>query len=131
MKPLDDDHVAERLFEGLGPPQPPPELRERVIQDAQGRSAVAQLPDVWTRIWGSSRLRLAWAASVLLLLAGNLVLAPQQPEKPLMVAEAFVDEEIAEFLRPMRISDTVTPIFGRSGGGRHELVEIDEGGNAS
>jgi hypothetical protein len=131
MKPLDDDHYGERIFEGLGPPQPPPELRERVIMDAQGHSAVAPLPDAWTRIWEDSWLRLAWAASVLLLLAGNLVVTPRQPEKPLMVAEVFVDEEIAEFLRPMRIADTVTPIFGRSGGGRHELVEIDEGGNAS
>jgi hypothetical protein len=131
MKPLDEDRFADRLFEGLEPPQPPPELRERVIQDAQEHSAVAPLPDAWTRIWESSWLRLAWAASVFLLLAGNLVLAPRQPEKPSVVAEVFVDEEIAEFLRPMRIADTVTPIFGRSGGGRHELVEIDEGGNAS
>ena len=131
MKPLDDDQMAERLFEGLGPPQPPPELRERVLIEAQGRSAVVPHPDAWTRIWENSWLRLAWAASVLLLLAGNIVFTSRQPEPPMLIAETFVDEEIADFLRPMRIADAVTPIFGRSGGGRHELVEIDEGGNAS
>jgi hypothetical protein len=131
MKPLDDDHTADRLFEGMGPPQPPPDLRERVMREAQRHSAVVPLPDAWTRIWENPWLRLAWAATVLLLLAGNLVVVARQPEPPSMVAEAFVDEEIADFLRPVRIADTVTPIIGRSGGGRHELIEIDQGGNAS
>ena len=131
MKPLDDDHTADRLFEGMGPPQPPPDLRERVMREAQRHSAVVPLPDAWTRIWENPWLRLAWAATVLLLLAGNLVLAPQKSEQTTMVAETFADEEIAEFLRPMTIAETVTPIFGRSGGDRHELVEIDGGGNAS
>jgi len=131
MKPLDDDHMADRLFEGLGPPQPPPELRERVLREAQGHSVIVPRPDAWTRIWENSWLRLAWAVSVLLLLAGNLVLVPLQSEPQLVIAETYVDEEIAEFLRPMRIADTVTPNLGRSGGGRHELVGIEEGGNAS
>jgi len=131
MKSLDDDQMAERVFEGMRPPQPPPELRERVLREAQMHSTVVPLSDAWTRIWDNSWLRLAWAASVLVLLAGNIALVPRQPEPPVVVAEAYADEEIAEFLRPMRIADTVTPIFGRSGGGRHELVEIDEGGNAS
>ena len=131
MKPLDDDHMADHLFDGLVPPQPPPELRERVVREAQGYSAVGPRPDTWTRIWENHWLRLAWAASVLLLLAGNLLLAPVQPEPKVVSAETYVDEEIAEFLRPMSIADTVTPLFGRSGGDRHELVDIDEGGNAS
>ena len=131
MKPLDDDQLAERLFGGIGPPQPPPELRERVLREAQVHSTVVPLPDAWTRIWYNSWLRLAWAASVLALLAGNIVLLPRPSEPPVVVAEAYVDEEIAEFLRPMYIADALTPNLGRSGGGRHELVEIDEGGNAS
>lgn len=131
MKPVDEDRLADGLFEGLGLPQPPPELRERVLLEAQRRSPGAPRPDVWTEIWENPRLRLAWAASVLLLVAGNLFLLPQPSEPPMLVAEVVVDEEIAEFLRPMRIADTATPIFGRSRGGRHELVEIDDGGNAS
>lgn len=131
MKPLNDEQMAERLFDGLEPPQPSSGLRERVLRHAQGETAVTPLPDTWTRIWENPWLRLAWAASVLLLLAGNLFLVPMQPEPRLVSAETYVDEEISEFLRPMYIADTVTPIFGRSGGGRHELVDIDEGGNAS
>lgn len=131
MKPLDDDQWADRLFEGFEPPPPPPELKKRVMREVQGRSVVVPARDVWSRTWENAWLRLAWAASVVLLLAGNFVLATRQPEPPSMVAESFVDEEIAEFLRPVRIADTVTPIIGRSGGGRHELVGIDEGGNAS
>jgi hypothetical protein len=131
MKPIDEDKIADRLFDGLRPPPSPPELRERVLLGTQTRSAAVSRSDPWTRIWENPWLRLAWAASVLLLLTGNLVLVPRQLEPPLVVAEVYVDEEIAEFLRPMRIADTATPSLGRSGGGRHELVEIDEGGNAS
>jgi hypothetical protein len=131
MKKLDDDQMADRLFEGFAPPQPPLELKERVMREANGRSTVEPPRDVWSRVWENGWLRLAWAASVLLLLAGNLLLVARQPEPPLTVAEVFVDEEIAEFLRPMRIADTVTPIIGRSGGGRYELIEIDQGGNPS
>jgi hypothetical protein len=131
MKPLEDEQMAERLLDGLVPPQPPPELRERVLRAAQDHPANPPLPDRWTRIWENPWLRLAWAASVVLLLAGNLLLVPVQAEPQLAQADHSVDEEMAEFVRPLTIADSVTPLFGRSGGDRHELVDIDEGGNAS
>jgi len=131
MKPVDDDHVADRLFDGLRPPQPPPELRERVLLEAQAVPATEPLLDVWTRIWENRWLRMAWAASVLVLLTGNLILIPGQPEPAIVIAEASVDEEVAEFLRPIRIAEKASPNLGRSGGGRRELVGIDEGGNTS
>jgi len=131
MKPIDEDEIAGRLFDGLRPPPTPPELRERVLLGTQTRSVAVPLSDTWARIWENPWMRLAWAASVLLLLTGNLVLVPQQTEAPTVIADVYVDEEIAEFLRPMRIAETATPNLGRSGGGRHELVGIDDGGNAS
>jgi len=131
MKPIEEDKIADRLFDGLRPPPSPPELRERVLLGTQTRAAADSTPDAWTRIWENPWLRLAWAASVLILLTGNFVLVPQKTEPPLVVAEVYVDEEIAEFLRPIRIADTAIPNLGRSGGGRHELVGIDEGGDAS
>lgn len=52
---------------------PPPGLRRRVLDDAGRALARPPKADVWARLAGSRTARLAWAASVLLLLAANLV----------------------------------------------------------
>lgn len=67
---------------GLSPPSAPPELKARVL--AATRSALREPPppvDLLNRIWESRPLRLAWAASVLLLLAGH-ALVPRSPAAP-------------------------------------------------
>lgn len=60
---------------GLVPPGAPPELKARVL--AASRAALLAgpgRPDRWSLLWESRPLRLAWAASLLLLLASHAAL---------------------------------------------------------
>lgn len=115
MTPDERDPTINRLFEGLEMPKPPPHLRARVL--AAARDAATETPDVWSRIWHHRGLRLAWAAAVVLLLAGHLLVLPGngaglRPIDPNLMVENRPDEFLVEFLRPMRISDDVHPIVG-------------------
>jgi hypothetical protein len=105
----------ERLFEGIEPPAPPPKLRSRAL--AAAREKKSEIPDLWSRIWNHRGLRLVWAAAVVLLLAGHLLVIPQtgavfSPVDPALVAENRVDEQFLDLLRPIRISENVRPIVG-------------------
>lgn len=133
MTPDDREPLVERLFDGLEVPAPPPHLRARVLEAA--RADKTETVDVWTRIWNIRGLRLAWAASVLLLLAGHVLVVPRNGAAlstvdPILVAENRVDEQFVDMLRPARISDHVQPVVGffASSGG---LAELDLEGNPS
>jgi hypothetical protein len=135
MKPDERDPVVERLMEGLAPPQPPPDLRSKVLAAARARMAAEPIPDIWSRVWNHRGLRLAWAATVVLLLAGHAMVVPGagntfRPIDPALTAEDRVDDYLVEMLRPTRISDNVQPIVGlfAAAGG---LAEIDVEGNPS
>jgi hypothetical protein len=66
---------------GLAPPGAPPDLRARVLAASRAALLAAPArPDLWTLLWVSRPLRLAWAASLLLLLAGHVVLV--RPSRP-------------------------------------------------
>jgi hypothetical protein len=117
MKPDDRDPIVDRLMEGLAPPQPPPELRSRALTAARERLAGEAVPDVWSRIWNHRGVRLAWAASLVLLLAGHVLatLSPVGPISgvdPVLMAQNGVDEHMAGLLRPIRISENVRPLVG-------------------
>ena len=131
MKPSEKDPVVERLLERLEPPLPPPELRARVLAAAGSRAAVERVSDVWTKIWENRMLRWAWAASVLALIAGHLILVPQHSSPQMVIADVFGDDEMAEFMRPDRIDETAIPNLGRSIGDGRELVANEHGGDAS
>jgi len=99
-----------RLLSGLVPPCPPAGLRARCLEAAR-RAAVAQPgasapqaaqgPDLWSRLWESRPLRLAWAATVTGLIVANGVLslprwtAPVSTESPFLVAAASREPELA------------------------------------
>ncbi len=70
---MNEDPV-DTLLSGLEIPAPPDVLRARVLSAAHG-ALVHAPPDVWTRLARSRPLRLAWAASVLLLLGGHLLVS--------------------------------------------------------
>jgi hypothetical protein len=60
---------VERLLAGLGPPEPPRGLQEKTLRGAREALAREAGRDLWTRIWESRALRVAWAVS-----AGMLVI---------------------------------------------------------
>lgn len=135
MKPDERDPVVERLMEGLAPPQPPPDLRSTVLAAARARMAAEPIPDIWSRAWNHRGLRLAWAATVVLLVAGHAMVAPGagntfRPIDPALSAENRVDDYLVEMLRPTRISDNVQPIVGLFAAA-DGLAEIDVEGNPS
>ena len=61
---------------GTAPPAPPEHLRAAVLAAAE-RSWDAR-PDLWTRLWESAPVRLTWAATVVALAVGNLLLSHPQ-----------------------------------------------------
>jgi len=66
-------------FSGLEPPAPPAALRGQVLKSTRDALAREVGRDVWTRIWESRPLRLAWAAATLLLVAAHLVVSARTP----------------------------------------------------
>ena len=115
MKPDKNHPAAERLFEGLEPEPPPDELRSRALNAARARSAVESDADAWSILWNHRGLRLAWAAAILVLLAGHIAVSSPglgPVVDPALVAENRGDEYLGAFLGPARISDNVQPIVG-------------------
>ena len=135
MKPDERDAVVERLMNGFEPPQPPPDLRSKVLAAAHARMAAESTPDIWSRVWHHRGIRLAWAAAVVLLVAGHALFVPGTRNEfksidPALAAEHRVDEYLVEMLRPTRISDNAQPIVGLFAAG-NGLAEIDLEGNPS
>jgi len=128
------DHEDERLFVGLEPPPPPADLRARTQAAAREAMARPSAPDVWSRIWHHRGLRLAWAAAVVLLLAGHVLVNPDLgtvfSPKPPVQAVMQVDEEFAEIVRPIQIRADAHPTLGLFGD-TAELIRIEYGGNPS
>jgi hypothetical protein len=117
MKPDKKDPDAERLFEGLEPAPPPAELRSRALEAARSRASMLPDQDLWSRLWNHRGLRLAWVASVVLLLAGHAAMSsPSLGGGPTghsaLVADRGGDEFLGGVLRPARISEDVQPIVG-------------------
>jgi hypothetical protein len=134
MKSDDTDAFFGRLIEGLEPPRAPTGLRTRVLEAARDHMETKS-PDPWSRIWSHRGIRLAWAATVVLLLAGHAIVAPPKGAvftrvNPALVAETSVDEQFADILRPVRISANVQPIVGLFAAADHP-TELEMGENPS
>ena len=106
---------------GLAPPAAPPELREKVL--AAARTALLEpprRPDAWARLWESRAARLAWAASVLLLLGGHALVPrphagrPAAPP-PAALAARGADAEIAAIGRLPRLDLDARPLRAEAG----------------
>ena len=67
-------HEDGDLFRDLLPGRAPEELRARVLSAVT--EVMSRERDVWTRLWSSRPIRLAWAAAVALLIGGHLAVAP-------------------------------------------------------
>jgi hypothetical protein len=71
-----DRHSSDPLFPGFEPPGPPEVLQRRVLREAAAAFSSDSAPDRWTRIWESPVARLAWALSVLVLVACHIAVTP-------------------------------------------------------
>lgn len=109
-----DHNDLDRLLGGSRPPAPPEALRSRVLGAA---AAARPKPDRWADLWHHRGLRLGWAAAVVLLLAGHLVLPSGDdavdPRSGAAVIAASPADAIADFLRPVEISADARPLLGR------------------
>ncbi len=95
------DPMAE-LLRGLEPPQPPSGLRRRALTAAQLRREIPS--DPWFRLWSSPTWRIVWVASVLILLAGHLILSlpdrqsAKVQQTTLVIVGAATQGELAELV---------------------------------
>ena len=102
---------------GLAPPGAPPELKARVLAASlKALLSAPARPDRWSLLWTSRPLRLAWAASLLLLLAGHAVLVrPSRPRAetaalPLSHTVSEADAELAAIGRLPRLDPDARPL---------------------
>lgn len=65
---MNENPIDHRLA-GAAPPEPPERLRATALAAAE--RAWNERPDLWTRLWESRPLRVAWAATVLALVASH------------------------------------------------------------
>jgi hypothetical protein len=108
---------VERLLAALAPPPPPEELRARALVRARAALAAPARPDLFTRLFESRPLRVAWGAAVALLVLGHVVLS--FPRRPTSMARSAApqtitprgDEDLAVFRLP-RIDAGARPLAG-------------------
>jgi len=80
---------------GLTPSAAPPELKAGVL--AATRAALLEPPlpvDLFSRVWENRSLRLAWAASVLLLLGGHALVSRSPAAPPVTPPPAAVARSV-------------------------------------
>ena len=78
---MHNDLVRE-LLSALNPPEVPNGLCERAMSAAARGLGEDALPaDVWSRLWHSRSLRLAWTVSIAALVAGHVLLSLHRTER--------------------------------------------------
>ncbi len=117
--PLPPDDPLGRLLAGARPPEPPASLRGRVLARAAAVLAGEEATDPWRRIWESRPLRLAWAASVLLLAGANLLLPPRRETAVAVTPPSPSDPDLASagHLPRLRAAYASVPILDTSNQG--------------
>jgi hypothetical protein len=102
----------ERL-QGLRPPDPPRGLRGRTIAAATAALAAEAEVDLWTRLWSSRGLRLAWAAAVSGLMVAHIAVTVRHrpaagvDRMPAAVSASRLAGELAEIADLPRIDPIV------------------------
>jgi len=120
---------VERLLAGLGPPELPAGLQERVLSGARGVLAREAARDVWTRLWESRALRVAWAVSAGILVichVGITELRSVSAKAGTQTARAArqANTELAAIARLPRLDRNARPLLGASA---YRLAEELEG----
>jgi hypothetical protein len=117
------DPTIRSLLGELETPAPPPALRRLALQAAAEALSREPVPDLWTRLWESRGLRLVWAACVIVLIAGHVLISlpPVTPAEviPVPVTSPLVaaaDPELFDEIGELpRLQLTAQPLIG---GGR-------------
>jgi hypothetical protein len=124
----DERGVVERLVAGLALPEPPRGLQERVLGGARQALAREAGRDVWTRIWESRLLRVAWALSVVVLVICHVGIAELRSGRASAARQAAQSAregngELAAFGRLPRLDENARPLLGA---GAYRLAEEPE-----
>jgi hypothetical protein len=109
--------TGDPILRGFALPAVPDGLREKSLAAARTALTASPRPDVWARLASSRAARLAWAASVALLAAANVLVPRSAPPDPAgAAAPGKPDAELAAFARLPRIDEHSLPTLegGRS-----------------
>jgi hypothetical protein len=113
----DKPNVVEKLLSGLVPPELPHELQERVLRGARRALAHEAGRDVWTRIWESRPLRVAWALSVVVLAVCHFGITelrsgPASAARQAAQSGRAGNGEVAAIGRLPRLDENARPLIG-------------------
>jgi hypothetical protein len=111
-----ENDAVDQLLGRIDQTDPPESLRAQTLSIAlQTMRESANNEDLWTRIWKSRRLRLAWVAAVMALVSANLMLPhfqrKQQTENA--IGNRMEMEELGDAVRVPRLRFSyVQPLIG-------------------
>ena len=115
-----DRETLARLLGGLAPPEPPSELQGKVLRKATDALVRETARDIWTRLWESRPLRVAWGSAVAVLLAVNAVLpagrhtSPVQAAAPNVQSVPLPGDELDAITRLPRLDTQTLPAMAQS-----------------
>ena len=121
----DELGVVERLLGGLAPPEPPRGLQERVLRGAKEALTREAGRDVWTRLWESRALRVAWASAVVVLVLCHIGITEMRSGRASAARQAAQsgrdgNGELAGIGRLPRLDENARPLVGA---GAYRLAE--------
>jgi len=125
----EDPRSVERLLAGLGPPEPPRGLHEKTLRGAREALAREAGRDLWTRIWESRPLRVAWAVSAAVLVVCHIGITELRSGRTPAVGQAAraareANGEVAAIGRLPRLDAGARPLIGTEA---YRVVEEQEG----
>jgi hypothetical protein len=119
---------------GFDTPHPSPELRDGALAAAREALARQPSPDLWSRLWFSRPLRIAWGLSVVACIVGHVAMsmAPGEnaPEEPSMIASNAPagQTDLEEIINLPWVDQSVLRDVAFANGG---CEDRDQKGNAS
>ncbi|MCD4749703.1 MAG: hypothetical protein K8R59_10045 [Thermoanaerobaculales bacterium] len=112
--------TPQHLLEGLKPPNPPPDLRDRCIAAARATRAKDQRTEVWSRLWANPSARWAWATTVATLLLAHAAISitptPPSTGSPFLVAGGIPDNDLADLVDLLPLRPDCLPLLGSDPG---------------
>lgn len=128
----EESRSVERLLATLQPPEPPRGLQEKALRGAREALAREAGRDIWTRIWESRPLRLAWAVSVVVLVICHAGITGVRSARTPAVGQTTGaaregNGELAAIGRLPRLNEGARPLIGTDA---YRLVEEQEADRA-